>query len=291
METKTAPSIALFAQMPLSDSDRSYLLSLSEQIALAGMTAEVPRHLADVLPLCKPVDFPSSACRMVMSIGGDGTFLKAARWTLQGSGAPVAGINAGTLGFLTAWERDDARRLIKMAAEERVSTRERSLLKVHCEALGTEVWPLALNELALLRSTTAQMITVSATLDGSFLADYTGDGLIISTPTGSTGYNLSAGGPILMPETRATLLTPVAPHSLTQRPLVICADSRLALTVSGRASTFMLSIDGLSFTLPVDAEVRITPADQVLRVVHNPDEIFVARLRAKLMWGQNPVAR
>jgi len=263
----------------------------------AGLDVEVCPELFKAIshtPLaseCYCMETPSKRARMVLSLGGDGTFLRAARWTMQGSGAPVAGINAGTLGFLAAWERNEFQKLINMAVTHRIPTRQRTLLEVECEAGDKIGWPLALNDVSLLRSKTSQMITVSATLDGDPLADYTGDGLIVCTATGSTGYNLSAGGPILQPETKAIVLTPVAPHTLTQRPLVIDGNSQLRLKVSGRSRTFMLSIDGCSCTLPNGSAVTVRRAAHALHVVHNPEGNFAARLQAKLMWGTNPVDR
>lgn len=270
------------------------LSSMVREINRAGLAVELERDLYDRLCSdgdCIPVEFPSAGCRMVMSLGGDGTFLRAARWTLRGSGAPVAGINAGTLGFLTAWERKDFPRLVDMAVTRRIPTHERSLLRVSSQHLPDGTWPLALNEIALLRSKTSQMITVSASLSGDFLAEYAGDGLIVSTPAGSTGYNLSAGGPIIRPGTRAVALTPVAPHTLTQRPLVVGSDAELDMCVTGRSRSFLLSIDGHSVTLPIGSSLRVTDAGRTLKVVHNDAESFAARLRAKLMWGQNPAKR
>lgn len=286
------PSVAIYC--PARRADMAFISQMVREINAAGLAVEVERDMYGRLSAagdCVPVDFPTAGCRMVLSPGGDGTFLRAARWTLRGAGAPVAGINAGTLGFLTTWERGDFPRLLDMAVTRRIPVRDRSLLRVAGEAFPEDVWPLALNEIALLRSKTSQMITVNASLSGNFLADYAGDGLIVSTPAGSTGYNLSAGGPIIVPGTRAMAITPVAPHTLTQRPIVVGGDAVLDMRVTGRSRSFLLSIDGHSVTLPTGSLVRITDAGRTLQVVHNDAESFATRLRAKLMWGRNPADR
>lgn len=231
------------------------------------------------------VDKPSPRCRMVLSLGGDGTFLKAAAWAMRTeTQPPLAGVCAGHLGFLAAWKSEDVERLL--AAPPTV--RQAPLLQAFCDMLPGEP-PLALNEVTVMRTDSAQMIHVRASLDGRPLALYSGDGLIVSTPLGSTGYNLSAGGPILQPGAHAMALTPVAPHTLTQRPLVLDADSELTLEVSARTDTFLLSLDGTSHTLPSGARIRVRRCRQrTLAYVPDPREDFAARLRAKLMWGADP---
>jgi len=254
---------------------------LYESLESAGMTGEAIR-----------ANVPGPECVAVVSLGGDGTFLKAARWALSAPvPVPVAGVNAGRLGFLAAWERHEFPTLVAMIASGQIPTRRRTMLKVSSPHLSSAVWPLALNDISILRSHTSQMITVEANLNGSPLTRYTGDGLIVCTATGSTGYNLSAGGPILQPGTTDIVLTPVAPHTLTQRPLVLDGDSRLDMKVTGRARSFMLSIDGNSFTLPEGAQLTVERAPVTLSVIANPNEDFASRLRAKLMWGTNPVIR
>ena len=292
----TRPAIAVF--LPADSADLPYLRCLVTAARRLGLEVEVPREIHSLPELgaecageCRGVEVPSAGCRMVLSIGGDGTFLRAARWTLQGNCAPVAGINAGSLGFLASWERDDYTTLLQMASTYRIPTRQRSLLQVSCPALAADTFAYALNEVSILRSETSQMITVEASLQGSPLTEYTGDGLIACTATGSTGYNLSAGGPILQPDLPAIVLTPVAPHALTQRPLVIGGDSVLRLRVRGRSSSFLLSVDGCSQPLPIGSPVEITRAPITLSTVHNASEDFASRLRAKLMWGENPVPR
>ena len=294
------PSIAIYRQLPCDDAP--FIGKIIRAAGSCGLMVEMTHELllaltaAGINPLEDDTvihtgDTPTDRCRMVLSLGGDGTFLRAARRTLQGSCAPVAGINTGTLGFLAAWEREDFRNLLEMAASYRIPVRERTLIELHGSELPADAWPLALNDIAILRSQSSQMITVSASLNGSPLTNYTGDGLILCTATGSTAYNLSAGGPVLQPDTDALVLTPIAPHTLTQRPLVAAADSRLRLRVTGRADNFLVSIDGVSYTLPIGSTLEIARASRRLRIVHNAAEDFAARLRSKLMWGENPVPR
>lgn len=284
--------IALYA--PADTCNRDLLLNILEECSRRNVMVQLPEELSE-FALSSPmranveiVNFPDETARFLLSVGGDGTFLRSARWSLQSSQIPIAGINAGTLGFLTSWERNELPKLLEMAHGS-FNTRPRTLLQVNSPLMKDE-WNYALNEIALLRSQTAQMITVEAHLDGSPLTVYTGDGLLACTPTGSTGYNLSAGGPILEPETDAMILTPVAPHTLTQRPLVLRGGSQLDFCVSARTGSFLLSIDGSAIELPAGAQLSVKKADKKLQIIPNPSEDFGKRLRAKLMWGAgNPL--
>lgn len=234
------------------------------------------------------VDKPGPHCRLVLSLGGDGTFLRAARWAMQSPGVPVAGINAGTLGYLADWEPSELPLLLTLLRTGELKFQELPLLQVHTPSCPEADGQTALNEVSLTRRDSAQMISVQTRIDSMELTTYTGDGLIISTPTGSTGYNLSAGGPILQPGTPALVLTPVAPHTLSQRPLVVDGGSSLSLRISGRSSHFLLNLDGRAFSLPMGAEVKVAQAERGLLCVVRPGYDFAARLRTKLLWGWNP---
>ena len=143
----------------------------------------------------------------------------------------------------------------------------------------------ALNEVAILKDETSSMIHIHTDLDGIFLADYSADGLIIATPTGSTGYNMSAGGPLLQPVMDAMVITPVAPHSLTQRPLVVSGGSRVTATTESRSSLYRVSVDGSSFTLPEGSTIEICRAPYCLNILTRPDGDFASTLRHKLTWA------
>lgn len=221
----------------------------------------------------------------IISIGGDGTFLHAAQWA-RASEVPILGINTGHLGFLASYTLDEAARLADMLAGGHARVEYRSLLRLECDCLPPGFWPYALNEVAILKEETASMINVATEIDGYPLADYLADGLVISTPTGSTAYNLSAGGPIMQPTLECFTLSPVAPHTLTLRPLVISGESSLLLHVTSRARDFRVSLDGRSFVVPCGSVLAIRKALFSTAVIRRPDDDFASILRNKLLWGR-----
>lgn len=225
---------------------------------------------------------------LAISLGGDGTFLRTAKW-INASRVPILGVNAGHLGFLTDFTIDmllDADR--KTLGNLRLEPRK--LLRVSCsEPLPAECSPYALNDVALLKNDTASMISIEASVDSIPLTTYLADGLIIATPTGSTGYNLSVGGPILAPTVNALVISPVAPHLLAMRPLAVNGDARIDLRVKARKGMFMLSLDGRSHPVNADATITIRTAEFPIIVAQFPDHHFAETLRTKLLWGERPV--
>lgn len=220
----------------------------------------------------------------VFSIGGDGTFLRTARW-LAGKEIPIIGINTGHLGFLAENSIKDIEGVISLLnAEDRVVTR-RMMLEVECGSLPAHAYPFALNEVAFLKADSASMISTRVDIDGYFLADYSADGLLVATPTGSTAYNLSVGGPILTPELNNIVLSPIAPHSLTVRPVVIGGESKIDATVSSRTGEFRLSIDGRSYRIPAGVSLSVKRSGRKVLTLHRRGENFAATLRNKLHWG------
>lgn len=229
-------------------------------------------------------EFPADA-RLLLSIGGDGTLLRAAHWAGT-SGTPILGINTGHLGFLATYSLPEADTLLRsLFTPGGLAAERRALLRVRCAAMPPEISPYALNEVAIMKEDTASMITVRAHIDGHFLADYLVDGLVISTPTGSTAYNLSVGGPILQPTLSCVVLSPIAPHTLTLRPIVADAGSHIDCTVSSRSGSSRVSIDGRSFRVPDGTAVAIDKAPFAVSIVQRPDDDFAATLRKKLYWG------
>lgn len=225
---------------------------------------------------------------LAISLGGDGSFLRTAQW-VGPSGVPILGVNAGHLGFLTDFTIDDL-----LAADPeligRLTLQPRKLLKVTVDGpTGSNFWPYALNDVAMLKTDTASMISVEATVNGSPLTTYQADGLIVATPTGSTGYNLSVGGPIMAPTVDALLLSPVAPHLLAMRPLAVSGAAQLEFNVRSRARQFMLSIDGRSLALPANTRISICAAEFQIIVAQHPRHDFAETLRSKLLWGERPV--
>lgn len=225
---------------------------------------------------------------LVISIGGDGSFLRAARW-VGNREIPILGINSGHLGFLADVTLEESDKVIEEIARMDLSIGERIMLHVEMETADPEAklpdFPFALNEVAVLRDETASMISVDARLNGDPLAVYKADGLIIATPTGSTGYNLSVGGPIVTPSADCLVISPVAAHSLTMRPLVVPAQSEVTLRVDSRMPVFRLSIDSCSVILPLDVTLKLSRAPFVTKIAHRRDQNFAGTLREKMLWG------
>lgn len=221
----------------------------------------------------------------VLSIGGDGTFLHAARW-IGKSETPIMGINTGHLGFLAGYSLAETDELLDVLATGRGVEERRAVVEVSCDALPQDFWPYALNEVAVLKGDTASMVTVHADIDGLYLADYQSDGLVVATPTGSTAYNLSVGGPIMQPTLKCLVISPIAPHSLTMRPLVVSGDSRVMLRASSRVGDCRVSLDGRSFLMPCGEPLLIKEADFRVVVLRRPDTNYPEILRSKLLWGK-----
>lgn len=227
---------------------------------------------------------------MAISMGGDGTFLSTAR-SIGRRGTPIVGINTGHLGFLADADIADGRRLLSKITGGEFRVEPRTVLQAEIISDGGEVADVvdsngfALNEIAVLRHDTASMIDVHTSINGMPLADYRGDGLIVATPTGSTGYNLSVGGPIIEPMAPALSIAPIAPHSLSMRPFVVSDSTVIELTISSRVKSWRLSLDGHWVTLPLTAGVRIRKGDFTVNIVHTTGHTFAATLRSKLLWG------
>lgn len=227
---------------------------------------------------------------LIISMGGDGTYLRAAM--LAGmSEVPVVGINTGHLGYLTGFTLADPQQ-ISDAIDGKFHVSPRMLLYVDCEYIPEDFHPYGLNEISISKGDTTSMVSIRACVDGQFLADYQADGLIVATPTGSTAYNLSCGGPILQPTLRAITLTPIAPHSLTLRPLVVSADSELRLEVSSRGEECHVGVDGRTFAVPSDGTTLIVRrAGFVANVAQPTGADFSEVLRRKLRWAELPATR
>lgn len=239
---------------------------------------------------CPAVAKPSSSSLLIISVGGDGTLIKAARWADRRQ-IPVAGVNTGHLGFLTSWNMRQVPSLAEAIVTGTLTVEPRSLLHITTDIPCPELWPYALNDVSFLKENSGAMITVRTYIDGRHLTDYEADGLVIATPSGSTAYNLSAGGPILQPSVPAIVLTPVAPHTLTMRPLVV-ADSCCVTTVTHtRSGRFMMSVDGTCVVLPSGTRVEVRKAPFTLNLARRAGDDFAGALRDKLLWGTTPSPR
>ncbi len=222
----------------------------------------------------------------VLSIGGDGTFLRASEW-VGASGVPILGINTGHLGFLASYYLNEVDDIINVLKNDNGTRENRALLEVKCAGMPEGFLPYALNEVVIQRGSNATMVSVHAEIDDQFLADYLADGLVVSTPTGSTAYNLSIGGPILQPTLRCFVISPIAPHSLTMRPLVVSGDSRLKFSATSRSREVRVSLDGRDFAMTCESDsVEVTRAPFSVQVLRRPDASFSRILRNKLLWGK-----
>jgi len=221
---------------------------------------------------------------ILLSIGGDGTFLDSATY-VQNSGIPIAGINSGRLGFLANISHYEIEGAIEKILNKSYSFEERELIQLISPNKLFGDCNFALNEATISKKDSSSMITIHAYLNGNFLNTYWADGLIISTPTGSTAYSLSVGGPIVVPEAKNFIITPIAPHNLTVRPLVLPNDQELTLKVEGRDENYLVSLDRRYETLTSNIEIKIKKARFKIKVIKHDDRTFFSTLREKLMWG------
>lgn len=268
------------------------LKDLFQKLSDCGIEVDIEHRFYDYLNsqldefrFSKVVENPDKSYDLVLSIGGDGTFLHTAQW-VGNKGIPIMGINTGHLGFLSMYKLEETDDLIKALMRGDFITEKRSLLQVISSELPNDMWPYALNEVAILKQDTSSMISVRAEVDSFFLADYLVDGLVISTPTGSTGYNLSAGGPILQPTIDNWVLSPIAPHTLTMRPLVVSGESEIKAITTSRVDTYRLSLDGRSVSLPCETEIRVRKAPFSIIVMRQANDNFANTMRDKLHWGK-----
>ncbi len=269
----------------------SFIASLTKETFRLEIWQPLAEYLQDagvsVSPRIERVWEPSPDTDLILTLGGDGTLLHALPWS-QNTRIPLLGINTGHLGYLTAYTLDNAHCLLRDLAANSINTEPRQLLQVVAEHRGARIedfYPLALNEVAILKDDTSSMINIHACINGTHLVDYKADGLIIATPTGSTGYNLSVGGPIIDPRHDSIILTPIAPHTLSMRPIVLAPDDEIQLSVTTRADTYRAALDGRSFTLPEGAGITITTAAEHTQVAQPADRHFADTLRNKLSWG------
>ena len=221
---------------------------------------------------------------MVISIGGDGTFLKAAS-RVGRKEIPILGINTGRLGFLADISPQEIEETFDEIYSGRYSVEERSVLQLLCRGKQLQASPYALNEIAVLKRDSSSMISIHTAINGAYLNTYQADGLVIATPTGSTAYSLSVGGPIIVPHSNTIAITPVAPHSLNVRPIVIRDDWEITLDVESRSHSFLVAIDGRSESCQENTQLTIRKADYNIKVVKRFNHIFFETLRSKMMWG------
>jgi NAD+ kinase len=225
---------------------------------------------------------------MLISIGGDGTILRAAT-LVRDSGVPILGINAGRLGFLATVQKENIAAFMQFVIEKKYTISKRTLLSLSCSPNNESIQDInfAMNEITVSRKDTTSMITIDTYLNDEFLNSYWADGLIISTPTGSTGYSLSCGGPILTPDVKSLVITPIAPHNLNARPLVVPDETEIRLKISGREENYLVSLDSRITSVKNESILTIKKTPFQINMVEIPEETFLKTLRTKLLWGED----
>lgn len=225
---------------------------------------------------------------VMLTVGGDGTFLRAVTY-VRDLNIPILGINIGRLGFLATVQKENIPEAINILLSKEYNVYERSLLTVTTRKKNPELSDLnfALNEISVSRRNSTSMITVETYLDDEYLTSYWADGLIVSTPTGSTGYSLSCGGPVITPSTKSLVLTPIAPHNLNARPLVIPDETKIKMKIIAREKQALLSLDSRVATIDNNSEIYIEKAAFTLKTIQLKDQTFLKTLRGKLLWGED----
>lgn len=236
------------------------------------------------VPQCELTDDDDFTADFAVCLGGDGTFLDVAS-RVADKQIPIIGFNTGRLGFLASYQPSHIEDAIADIYSGNYNIEAHSVLQLFCDDLELQGYPFALNEIAILKHDISSMITIHTDIDGEHLTTYQADGLIVSTPTGSTAYSLSVGGPIIVPQSDAICLTPVAPHSLNMRPIVLCDDAEIELRVESRSGNFLISLDGRSQSYRDNIHLRIRKAPYSVNVVTQPGHNFFSTLHKKMMWG------
>ncbi len=257
---------------------RGITVVLSPELRHDVFSRDIPSVEDYVATTGETIDF-------AISVGGDGTFLTTA--SMVGHlNIPILGINCGHLGYLAEVQTGDVDYVLDQLINNQYTIEKRCMLEVSSSKGGKIVSPFALNEVAVLKSGLSSMITVEVTLNGEFLHSYKADGLLVATPTGSTAYNLSVGGPLLDPHVNAIILSPVATHSLNIRPLVVQDDSKIDLKISSRNGNYMVSVDGRSQVVNQDIQLHIERSSRTIKLVRVSGQTFMRSLKDKLNWGR-----
>ncbi len=252
--------------------ERNFLNAIALRISAEAMKGICTFEIIDFA-----VDF-------IISLGGDGTFLKAAERAgrLQ---IPIIGVNMGRLGFLASITQEELSSTIDRIYNNDFGIEERSVIKIESAKQDICFNPFALNDIAILKRDIASMISICVRINGEYLTSYLADGLVVSTPTGSTAYSLSIGGPVMVPQTKTLSITPVAPHSLNMRPIVISDEAEIMLEVESRSHNFLVAIDGRSVKMKEGTVLTICKAPYKVKILKPQNNTFFSTLREKLMWG------
>ena len=227
---------------------------------------------------------PINNAKCLLSIGGDGTLLETVKYVRHNQ-VPVMGINTGRLGFISSISVEETESVIRALREDRLLHEERSLLEMQIESDVFGDDNVALNEVTVHKQDTSSMITIHIYINGHYLNAYWADGLIVCTPTGSTAYSLACGGPIVIPGSENFVITPIAPHNLTARPVVVSNNVDIVMRVEGRASNYLISLDSRSASIPSGTELTLRKSASSIHLLHPADTHFFDTIRNKLAWG------
>ncbi len=279
-------TIAIFGNLlkPETAPEVEHLLEL---LQLRGVQVVLSEELRQSTQFRSYPQFTGQSTEFIefaISLGGDGTFLTTAS-QIGPSNIPILGINLGHLGFLAEVQTSEEDAIIDSLIRGQYTIEQRSLLNVSCSAEGHIAYPNALNEIAIMKYGLSSMISIDTQLNGEFIHRYEADGLLLATPTGSTAYNMSTGGPLMVPQARATIMTPIASHRLSIRPLVIPDDWKIDLKVKSRTGSFLISVDGRSQVLNDEVTLHVEKAPYTIKLIQLEGTNFFQSLKKKLNWG------
>lgn len=288
--------LVVYSQL-LKQEDIPYIQTLFDALAEASFTTyvyapyleELKGHIIfkkEVGAISSYLDFNIKKFDAIITLGGDGTILKAIT-LVRNKGIPILGINLGRLGFLARVEKKNIQAAILLLAQGRYEVEARSTLYLESNLPLFDGLPFALNDCTLLKRDTSSMITIHTYINGAYLNSYWADGLIVATPTGSTGYSLSCGGPIIFPGSGNFVITPVAPHNLNVRPIVIKDDAVISFEVEGRSDNFLCTLDSRFETIGANCRLAVRKNNFPIQLIKLSDTGFLDTLRAKLSWGED----
>lgn len=288
--------LVVYSQL-LKQGDIPYIQELFDALAEARFTTyvyapyleELKGHITfkkEVGTLSSYLDFNIKKFDAIITLGGDGTILRAIT-LVRDKGIPILGINLGRLGFLARVEKKNIREAIQVLAQGRYEIEARSTLFLESNLPLFDGLPFALNDCTLLKRDTSSMITIHTYINGAYLNSYWADGLIVATPTGSTGYSLSCGGPIVFPGSGNFVITPVAPHNLNVRPIVIKDDAVITFEVEGRSDNFLCTLDSRFETIGANCRLAVRKNNFSIQLIKLNNTGFLDTLRGKLSWGED----
>ena len=289
--------LALFGQTYYDDT-QIYVSELIELVKRHKIQLSIEIHyknqlveknlISESIPSFDSQENLDSATDVLITMGGDGTILRGITY-IGDSNIPILGINTGRLGFLATVQKSEINKAFSALLKGEFNCVNRTLLSVQSNPEIEELKEknFALNEISVARLNTASMIGIETHLNNIYLTNYWADGLIVSTPTGSTGYSLSCGGPVIDRKSNSLVLTPIAPHNLNARPLVISNSTEITMKVEGRQEEFLLSLDSRILNLKAGTTLTISKADFAIRIIELQDQTFYETLRSKLLWGED----